>query len=356
MQLDPDRIKGSLAEIGKKEGLTLLRELIDSSNDPSIRQRSLEIYGSIEDGKDFAYLEQLFLSDENLDTRLTAGKILRDKYDTHKKINSLFEYSLKNVDNIQQIIFSLKALSFLDSIKARKILRDYLKFLMKTKFVDKILKIPEEIVNFDFKNGIPRAIIEICINLLLNDYYVRICGYLSTLRKGKIISLDCESVNLKNISDIVGLRYLDGLEHLNIQRTRINRIDHLQNFKNLKYLNLSHNQIEKIENLQSLVRLEELDLSYNKISKIENLEKLQNLSKLSFEDNLITEIENLNSLINLEELNINYNNISEIKNLENLDKLKKISLSSNRLNKIEGFGQLNNLIWVSISDNKITRI
>ena len=355
MELDPDVIKENLSEIGEKKALILLREIIENSTDSNIRRRALKIYGELEKGKNFDFFENLFFSDEDLQMRLIAGKVLSKGYSKHKKLIPLLEYTLKKMVNIDQKIFSLKSLSSLDSIKARKIVIDYLKMLIKTKFKEKIKSIPLEILNYEYKTNIPISVIEIWINLILNDYYVRVCGYLSSLRNGKIISLDCESLNIESISDIEGIDNLNDLEHLNIQRTKIKCIDNLQHFKNLKHLDLSHGKLEKIENLQCLIGLEELNLSYNKIRKIENLESLKELRKLSLNDNLISEIENLHFLTNLEELNLIHNKISEIKNLEKLEKLKRINLSSNQIEELTGFRYLKDLIWLSINDNKISQ-
>ena len=356
MELDPDVIKENLAEIGEKEALILLRELIENSTKPYVRRRALENYGELEKGKNFTFFENLFFSDEDLRMRLIAGKVLNNRYSTHKKLIPLLGYTLKKMSNIEQKIFSLRSLSSLDRIKTRKIVINYLKFLIKTRYKDKIKKVPREILNCDYKTSIPESVIQICINLILYDYYVRVCGYLSSLRNGKIISLDCENLNLETISDIVGINNLNDLEHLNIQRTKIKNIDNLQHFKKLKYLNLSHNKLKKIENLQNLVDLEKLNLSYNKISKIENLETLKELKKISLDDNLITEIENLSFLTNLEELNLTHNNISQINNLEKLENLKRINLSSNRIEQLKGLSKLKNLMWLSINDNKISQI
>jgi len=356
MELDPDSLKKSLAEVGKKEVLILLKDLIENSIDPFLRRMALENYGELEKGKNFTFFENLFFSDEDLRMRLIAGKILTNRYSTNKKLIPLLRYTLNKMSNIEQKIFSLRALCSIDSFKTRKIVMDYLKFLIKTKFKDKLKSILGEILNCDHKTIIPELDIQICINLILYDYYVRVCGYLSSLRNGKIISLDCESLNLEHIDDIVGINNLNDLEHLNIQRTKIQRIDNLQHFKKLKYLNLSHNKIIKIENLQSIVGLERLNLSYNKISKIENLEALKKLKKLSLDSNLITQIENLSFLANLEELNLTHNNISQINNLEKLSNLKRINLSSNQIKQFTGLSKLKNLMWLSINDNKISQV
>ncbi|MFX1524397.1 MAG: leucine-rich repeat protein [Promethearchaeota archaeon] len=356
MELDPDFIKENLIEIGKKEGLILLKEFIENSTERLIRRKALEYYGELEDGKNFNFFENIFFSDEDLEMRLIAGKVLKTNYSTHKKLISLLEYALKKMGNMEQKIFSLRTLHSIDSIKVRKIIMEYMKSIIKTRFKNNVEGITEVILKYDYKNNLPESLIEICTNLILNDYYVNVCGFLSTLRKGRIVSLDCESLAIKRIRDITGIKNLNDLEHLNIQRTKIRYLDDLHHFKNLKYLNLSYNTIQEIENLSSLADLEELDLSYNKISKIINLESLNKLKKLSLANNMVKEIENLDSLVNLEDLNLAHNKIMEIKNLENQVKLKKINLSSNRIEKLTGFEGLTNLIWLSVNNNRISQI
>ncbi|MFX1478346.1 MAG: leucine-rich repeat domain-containing protein [Promethearchaeota archaeon] len=356
MELNPEYIKDHIAEIGVKEGLVLLKEFINSSSDSSIRNKALEYFGTFENGKNFAFLEQLFLSDEDQDIALLAGKILKDKYLTHKKLTRLLEYTLHNVENVGQKIFSIEALISIDSLKARKMVIDYVKSLSRTIFEEKTIKIPPELLNYSYNTSIPQNLIDICINLILHRHYVNRCGYLSTLRRGMIISLVCESSNLQGINEIVGLHFLYNLEYLTIQRNHLKEINQLKHLTNLKNLNLSHNDINKIENLNSLITLEELNLSNNKILRIENLEHLSKLKKLFLNSNEITYIENLDFLAILEVLEISRNKISKIENLGKLDKLTRLSLAFNRIEKMEGLRQLQNLMWLYLNDNAIVQI
>ncbi|MFX1487536.1 MAG: leucine-rich repeat domain-containing protein [Promethearchaeota archaeon] len=356
MELNPEYIKDHIAEIGVKEGLVLLKELINSSSDSSIRNKALEYFGIFERGKNFAFLEQLFLSDEDENIALLAGKILKNKYIAHKKLTRLLEYILHNVENVEQKIFSIEALISIDSLKARKMVIDYVKSLSRSIFKEKAIKIPPELLNHNYNAIIPQNLIDICINLILHQYYVNSCGYLSTLRRGMIVSLVCESSNLQGINEIVGLHFLYNLEYLTIQRNHLKEITQLKHLANLKALNLSHNDIKKIENLYSLITLEELNLSNNKIKRIENLELLSKLKKLFLNSNDITHIENLGSLTSLEVLEINRNKISKIENLRKLDKLERLNLSFNRIEKMEGLTQLQNLMWLYLNDNVIGQI
>ena len=353
MELNPDYIKENLSEIGKKEGLNLLRELINNSNDSNIRKKALENFGMLEEGSNFSFFEQLFLSDENLDIRLIAGKILKGKYLTHKKLSRLLEYTLKELDNVDQKIFAIRALNSMDGVKTRKILTEYLKEFIKIKFKNKKYNLQ---LTYDYKLPIPENIIEIFINLILSDFYEYKCRYFVSLRRGKIVALNCESSNLREISDIYGFYLLNSLEHLSLQRNNLRIISNLQHLTQLKTLNLSHNKLEKIENLESLDKLEELHLSNNKICRIENLESLPNLKKLTLSDNSIKLIENLNSLIWLEVLNLSHNDISNINNMDKLVNLRRLNLSSNRIEKMGGLIYLKELMWLYLNDNNISQI
>ncbi|MHA1914971.1 MAG: leucine-rich repeat protein [Promethearchaeota archaeon] len=355
-ELTPEDIRENIDTIGKKEGLTLLREIITTNRSVGVRKRALTIFGEIDTLKNFKFLEQLFLSEEEIEVRLIAGEILQDNYALHKKMIPLLEYVLQEHTNIEQQLFSINSLYLIDTVKSRKVLIEYLRNLINYAFNDLKDSFPKTIDIYRTSSPFPKFLVEICINLRLYNYYVKFCGFLSSLRAGKIVSLNCESLHIGSIKEIVGLEYLNELEHLSIQNTEIRHLDNLHFFKNLKTLNLSKNKLGKIENLQDLTNLEELNLSNNEIQKIENIRFLKNLRRLSLNNNRIAVIENIDSLINLEELNLSYNYIKEINNLENPTKLKRLSLSNNQIEEITGLSKLNDLLMLYINDNNISQI
>jgi len=355
MDLNPDYIKKNLEQIGKKTARDILKEWIVNSDNISLRETALDLYSSMDEGKEFKFFEQLFLSDEGFEIRVLSGNILRDYYFYHKKFVSLLEFTLNDVNNMDQKFFAVETLNLIDTKKARKIIKDYLKKAIKLSFKKKIYEFPGEIFNSNYDTPIPRSILEVCFNLILYDYYVNSCGYNVTLREGLIILLNCEGGKLDDISEIPAFIKLVKLEHLQLQRNNIQNIRGLSHLTQLKTLNLSQNQIKKIENLDDLNNLQEISFSSNKIRKIENLD-IRSLKKVSLDRNLITEITNLDSLSNLELLNLSDNTISRLENLENLCKLKTLNLSLNRIEKISGLENLENLIKLHLNDNRISQI
>ncbi len=356
MTPSPQEIKDRINKIGISEAKNLLKNWILDSNEGKLRAQALEILGSIEEGKNFKFFEQLFLSDENLQIRIIAGQILKEKYSSNKKLIPLLEFILKKDDNVELQLFAVRTLNLLDSVKARKTVIDFLKNLIENEFSSKISKDLQEIYEFRPINSIPEALLSICINLILKIFYMKKCGYHVTLKGGKIFSLNCESSNLNKISNILGLNDLNDLEHLQLARNKLESIEGIQILTKLRTLDLAYNKLEKIENLEDLINLEELNMSYNKIRRINSLDSLCNLKKLFLNHNQIGEIDNLSNLVKIEHLNLSYNQISEIKNLECLEQLNRLNLANNKIEKISGLNNLQNLMWLHLNDNKISQI
>ena len=354
MEFTPDYIKENLSKIGRKEATYLLKEWIVNSS--TLREKALKLLGSIDDGKNFKFFEHLFLSDEEPEIRITTGNILKEKYFNHKKIISPLEFALYNINNFEQKFLAVEFLNQIDNKETRKIIKEYLEVSIKNKSKYKFEDFPEEIYIRDYESPLPQFIMDICFNLILYDYYINNCGYTVVLRNGYIILLNCEGSNLRNINNITAFDKLVNLEHLLLQRNKIEKIESLNHLRNLKILNLSDNNIKKIENLESLKNLEELNLSYCKIKTIENLASLKNLRKLSLEVNLIEGITGLDTLVNLEELNISNNKIKVINNLNELTKLKRLNLSFNEILRISGLSKLENLVLLHLNDNNIPKI
>jgi len=96
------------------------------------------------------------------------------------------------------------------------------------------------------------------IKLDLSDIEFEVRGWKSEFRN-----------NIKNLSDILGLTYLQSLEVLDLSNNQIRSIRELTNLQNLKYLFLSNNQIENEENIKffkEMKNLKYLDISGNEIA------------------------------------------------------------------------------------------
>jgi len=165
-------------------------------------------------------------------------------------------------------------------------------------------------------------------------------------------------IELNNKNNEILLKEFNAHNNLNIQDTKINKLD--LGRKNLG--NEGLNDLSKIE----FKELKELHLGFNNILDIKILEKVRfnKLEILNLRDNQISDI-NILEKVNfkeLKELYLNCNYISDINILEKVkfNKLEKLDLSINQISDINvlekvNFKELKELYldWNKISDIKI---
>ena len=364
-----------LDQLDKKTGQQFLKDFILEEKHLNNRLKALEKFMEVDDGSNYEFLEQLFLSDEDRKVRMLAGKLLLGRYSNQEQLLTLLKFTLDNINDIYQKILALEFLNKIGSKSAIRIIIDYMKHVCKrlfgkkafrdngrifsgNSFTDRILN--EGILKVGKYSINPRLLseeeLDTCINICLHDHYINVLGYHATFKGGTIILLNCEGMGLTRISDIIGIERLGKLEHLMLQRNNIGEIDGLEHLKSLKVLNLSGNKIKKIENLSFLKNLEELDLSSNEIRSIEKLGDLPSLKYLDLSNNKISEIQNLNGLKCLEVLNLSHNEISQITGLDGLKRLKILNLASNNIIKISGLRELRELVSLYLNKNKISEI
>ena len=190
------------------------------------------------------------------------------------------------------------------------------------------------------------------LSLIAND--IRDITEIKGLRE--LTNLEQLDLNYNKISEIKGLKNLTNLQKLDLSKNKITEIKGLDTLKNLKELSFYENQITEIKGLENLTNLEDLQLGRNKIKEIKGLENLTNLKHLFLSNNQISEIKELDNLTNLQCLSLSENQITEIKGLENLTNLEILSLSSNHISEIKGLDKLNKLRTLQLHENQITEI
>jgi len=355
MELNPTNIEEHLKDLGVKEASALLKEWILNSNEQKLRIKALEVLGHLDKGFNYSFVEQLFLSDANIKICLISGKILRDNYIEKTKLLSLTKYVLEKVEIIEKKLLALEILKKINNRESWKRLKDFLQNSIKSIRTTELPEYPEKI-SLKSHSPINEDLIDLCLNIILYDYYITKCGFNVTLRGGKIILLNCEGSGFGSIDEIPVIERLTDLEYLILKRNEITNINGLNHLKNLQILDLSHNKLKTIDNLDSIQNLKELNLSHNQIKEIKNVNNLQSIQKLTLDHNRITEISEISGLRNLEDLNLNNNKITVIKGLTDLPKLEKLNLSFNRIKKICGLECLTNLHWLHLNNNQIEEI
>ncbi len=348
MSLNPKNIEKNIKKIGISEANALLIEWINNSSDLIVRKDALKFLSSIDNGKNYDFLEHLFLAEESLELRRFSGDILIKNYKHHKKIAPLLQFILKEIKSVDQKYLAATLLNTLGSRSSRLLVRDFLRETIKERYGGRIDDFPVKIFDQQYDDGVTSSILDLAFNIIHSGYIKK--------RDNKIIFFSVIGGNLTNISDIGKLKVFSDLEHLILERNGIKHISGLESLKKLKVLNLNGNNIKTIEGVSELTYLTELDVSGNKVEHISGVEGLQNLRKLYLNENLIKDIGELNSLTGLEELNLSGNQISRIENLSELTSLKRLNLSFNEIKDIKGLDNLKNLLILNLNDNNISNM
>ncbi len=350
-KLRPGDIVNNVKQLGYEDAYRLLKELINTSDIPLLRERALEELAQIDNGSNYDFFESLFLSDKNLEICRIAARILEKNYLHSKETLSLLTYILKNIEQVEKKLIAIDILEKIDTEQSNSVLTNY--------FEEKVKQIKFSEINTQKKPSFtasshskPEKLISLGINLLLSQYYTQNLHFEVQLQGGFIHVLNCENAGLKEIRAVPALQRLTRLEELRLNGNKITKIRDISFLKGLKVLELANNSIFQINNLNELRNLIRLDLSYNRIEKIRNLDHLSNLRWLSLAHNQIDRIEKLGKLCQLESLNLSQNYISSISSLKNLSRLKLLDLSYNEIKKINNLEQLSNLISLHLNNNQ----
>jgi len=181
-----------------------------------------------------------------------------------------------------------------------------------------------------------------------SNMYIKICEEL----EDKIIE---KNDNEKSI--VLSSKDLDAITTLELNNSKIKKIDGIEKFKSLTHLDISNNSIADISLLSSLKNLTNLSAYGNAItdlSKIGDLNKLKylNVSKNKLVDSTNKSVtKSISKLTNLTQLDISHNYLKNIDGLSSLTKLTELNLYDNAIHDFTELGTLTNLISLNLGEN-----
>ncbi|MFX1394459.1 MAG: leucine-rich repeat domain-containing protein, partial [Promethearchaeota archaeon] len=196
------------------------------------------------------------------------------------------------------LINIIKTLVDIKNEESKEILIDEIKNIRKKKYLDKNKKID----NKKFRRSIKKLLKERRYNGFSHEELAQIIINFKTivaltkkfysayfeLKNALVYKLDLADVeyevrgwksdfknNIRDISEIIGLKNLTHLKYLNLSNNLISNIKELKKMENLTHLYLSNNKISDIENIsyiKNIPNLVYLDISGNKF--VEKINKL----------------------------------------------------------------------------------
>jgi len=280
-------------ELNHSQTINYLIALIQSSDNKNKRSQainSLEYLNAF--NKDlFKFIENLMLSDSDSIIRKKAINII-GKYYLNLSSNAI-KWAIKYEKDYKCLISLIKTMTKVKKRDSKEFLISELRVKLKQNIENinniGIQKYNDSIKKLYLMNIIRKFNINQIANILISYITISelIKRYYSVYYEldNKIclpIKLDLSDIefevrgwksefrnNIKNLSDILGLIYLQSLEVLDLSNNQIQNIRELKHLKNLKYLFLSNNQIENEQNIKffkEMKNLKYLDISGNKIA------------------------------------------------------------------------------------------
>ncbi|MFX1277020.1 MAG: leucine-rich repeat domain-containing protein, partial [Promethearchaeota archaeon] len=274
MELTPETIfqKYQKKELDKDTTINYLISLIENSNNENFRVDSLKIIRKIQgfDDKLFRFIENLLISDSNVNIRCQTAKIIRSHY--LKNSISLLNWSLKHETDIECLSIIIKTLIEIDTLESKTILFEEIKKIKKLKQLHAHQMVSNNHFRKPLKVLLKKTKFKDLSSELLGDILLNYKTILTIknkfysvyyeLKDTKLIKLDLSDVefevrgwkaefknNIQYFSDIPGLYNLKSLESLYLSNNIISTIDGIQELSNLSYLDLSNNKIKDIETL-----------------------------------------------------------------------------------------------------------
>ncbi len=311
MNLTPEDIfqKYQNEELDRKTSINFLIFLIENSNDETMRVESLKTIGKIQtfDDELYEFIENLLISDSNLDIRCHTAEIIRAYYG--EKSLSLLTWVLKHEKSIECLAIIVKTLIEIDTPDSKNLLFEEVEKIKKLKqlHVGSIVstnhfrKQIKELFRKNKKKDVSSVVLgEVLLNFwtLLGIKKTFFSVYYE-LVNSRVVTLDLSDVefevrgwkaeyknNITQLSEIPGLHHLTSLERLYLSNNKISDVEGLEELLNLSYVDVSNNKIEYVKNLdifKALPRLKHVKLNGNPIVNKINFHELNKTIDIKFE-------------------------------------------------------------------------
>jgi len=307
MEITPQKICEDFRNnrIDKHSAIKQLISLIENSDDEEIREESVYSFQNIGAINEvlflFEILENLLISDLNEKVRIAAAKLIKDNF--LKEALEPMKWAIQYESDCECYISIIETLVEINNGESKSILNDEIKKIRKEKYLDKSKRID----NKKFKRSIKKLLKErkdesfshdelaqIIINYkIMSALTKKFYSVYFELENALVVKLDFADVeyevrgwkadfknNIRDISEITGLKNLKHLSYIDISNNLIRNIKELLKLDNLTHLLISNNKITDIKNIdyiKQMPNLINLDIRGNEFAAKVNKHDFENL-------------------------------------------------------------------------------
>lgn len=305
MEQSPKKIYENFLDnnLDKHTAIDLLISIIENSDDNIERIKCVVNLKKMGDKNDkiFKILENLLLADTNEKVRNIAIEAIREIF-----INQAFapmKWAIEYESNYYCLVNIIKTLVKIKNLESKSILINEIQKISKIKYLDKARRIDNKKFKKSLKTLLKSKKLEshthndladIIINFkTISELSTKFYSVYFELDNALVMKLDLADVeyevrgwkadyknNIKDITEITGLKNLKYLTHLNISNNQLKSIHDLIYLKNLTYLYLSNNFIKDMKNwgyIKEMINLKYIDLAHNPIASYLTSQDFENL-------------------------------------------------------------------------------
>lgn len=305
MEQSPKKIYENFLDnnLDKHTAIDLLISIIENSDDDIERIKCVVNLKKMGDKNDKIYkiFENLLLADTNEKVRNIAIEAIREIF--IDQALAPMKWAIEYESNYYCLVNIIKTLVKINNLESKSILINEIQKISKIKYLAKAKRIDNKKFKKSLKSLLKSKKLEshtineladIIINFkTISELTKKFYSVYFELDNALVVKIDLADVeyevrgwkadyknNIKDISEITGLKYLKYLTHLNISNNQLKSIHDLIYLKSLTYLYLSNNFIKDMKNLgyiKEMINLKYIDLAHNPIASFLTSQDFENL-------------------------------------------------------------------------------
>ena len=288
--------------IDRQSAIKSFISLIENSDNDELRVECLRNFEKIgiKGEEIFKFLENLLISDSSNDVRAVTAELIKNNF--LEKALPVMKWAITYETDCECLYYILSALKVINNQESRSVVIEEIKKIKKMKYL-----LPDSnISNKPFRKEIKKLfktkkvenfsqseLVDIIMNFkIITALKKKFYSVYYELENAEVVKLDLSDIeyevrgwksefknNIKDLSEIPGLKHLKSLKYLYLSNNQISNIKDLINLPELTQIYISNNEITdeiNLEYIRMLPNLNYLDITGNELAKKVRCEDFKN--------------------------------------------------------------------------------
>jgi internalin A len=161
-------------------------------------------------------------------------------------------------------------------------------------------------------------------------------------------------VSQTEVSDLTPLKDLTQLQNLYISQTEVSDLTPLKALTQLRKLRVYNTQVSDLKPLKTLTQLQQLDVHETQVNDLTPLKALTQLQQLRVYNTQVSDLTSLKALTQLQKLDISETHVSDLTPLKALTQLQQLNISETRVSDLTPLKALTQLQLLDVSETRVS--